>query len=166
MRIARVFPMIAVLAGLVPGAGRAFDCNYYQTCCMELVGAYQEAGVTDFNLENFERTCTLHEVFAGMPGAQQLFCLEAWDAMSREAYQHYMQGRIGFYPDSCLAGPHEDPDAIVEPDETYPEPDPDAVPPEPEPEIDFPEPVGDPDKPDLDFSDMEPEDVPDMDFTE
>ena len=154
MRPSRAIPGLLVLAGLVPGAVRALDCNYYQTCCMELVGAYQEAGVSATFVENFERTCHLHEALSGMPGAQHMFCVEAWEAISREAYQHYMQGRIGFYPDSCLAGPHEDPDAILEPDESIPEPDPEAPLPPPEPELEFPDPVGDPDKPDMDFSDM------------
>jgi hypothetical protein len=162
----KITPALVLLAGLLPGAAQALDCNYYQTCCMELVGAYQEAGVSGADLDNFERTCHLHEVLAAMPGAQHLFCVEAWEAMSREAYRHFLQGRIGFYPDSCLAGPHEDPDAIFAPDETIPEPDPDAPLPPPEPELEFPEPVGDPDKPDFDFSDMEPLDAPDYDFSE
>lgn len=108
---------------------RAFDCEFYQACCQQLVGAYEEAGVIGARLQQFEATCHLHDRLVGMPGAQQLFCLDAWEAISRESFQHFQQGRIGFYPDSCWADPTEDP---LEP--IYPLPDPDS--PEPDPDGD------------------------------
>lgn len=113
------FPALALAAALVAPAvpARAFDCDFYQTCCQQLVGAYQEAGVSGTRLQQFEMTCHLHESFAGMPGAQLLFCIDAWEAKSREAYQHYLDGRIGFYPESCLADPLSDPDELLEPSE-------------------------------------------------
>jgi hypothetical protein len=111
---------------LLPSPAPAFDCEFYQTCCEQLVDAYREAGVRGADLDNFARTCTLHHVFDAMPGAQALFCLDAWEAMSREAYSHFQQGRIGFYPEACMADPLADPDEILEPDPSFPEPDPEA----------------------------------------
>lgn len=123
----RRFALAAVAVLLSPGTGRAFDCEFYQTCCLQLVEAYREAGTPAADLDAFEQTCSLHHVFDAMPGAQMLFCIDAWEAISREAYQHFQQGRIGFYPESCMADPLYDPDEILEPDpDAEPEPDPDV----------------------------------------
>lgn len=114
----RISALVLFAALLAPAAPvRAFDCDFYQTCCLQLAGAYQEAGVSATRLQQFEATCHLHQSFAGMPGAQLLFCINAWEAMSREAYRHYLDGRIGFYPESCLADPLADPDELLEPSE-------------------------------------------------
>ena len=123
----RYLGVLAVtLAVALPLPVRAFDCEFYQLCCEQLVEAYREAGTSRVDLDNFARTCTLHHVFDAMPGAQALFCMDAWEAMSREAYGHFLQGRIGFYPEACLSDPLADPDEILEPDPAYPEPDPEV----------------------------------------
>lgn len=112
------FPVAAgLVAGLVtPGAAPAFDCEFYQTCCQQLVEAYRESGMRGTRLSQFADTCDLHHVFDAMPGAQMLFCIDAWEAMSRAAYQHYLDGRIAFYPDACMVDPFADPDEILIPD--------------------------------------------------
>ncbi len=104
---------LAALLAVAPGTVLAFDCEFYRTCCEQLVEAYREAGMRGAELDNFARTCTLHHALDGSPGAQTLFCVDAWAAMSREAWQHYLQGRIGFYPNGCMADPMADPDAIL-----------------------------------------------------
>jgi len=122
----RRFALAAALA-LIPAQSQAFDCGFYTECCHALVDAYREAGVRGPRLQQFADTCELHHVFDAMPGAQMLFCTEAWEAVSRVAYRHYMQGRIGFYPEMCMAEPDYDPDEILEPDPMFPEPDADAI---------------------------------------
>ena len=132
----KIFTIFALLLGallLQPTKARAFDCDFYQRCCLELLAAYEEAGTTAEGLQNMEDVCYLHHALDGMPGAQQLFCLDAWEVMSQASYRHYLSGRIGFYPDSCLADPLADPDEIFEPDPDIPpapEEGPDYVPPE------------------------------------
>ena len=109
----------------------AFDtaCEMYRTCCLALVGAYQEAGVPASRVRDFEATCFLEEALAGMPAAQEMFCAEAWEAVSRESFQHFLEGRIGFYPQSCREDPLQDPEEILEPDpDAEPEPGPEEEP--------------------------------------
>lgn len=110
-----------------PEAARAFDCEAYQQCCLQLVEAYREAGASSASLSQFEETCYLSQQFSAMPGLQQLFCPRAWESTSREAFKHFRQGRIGFYPDACMDDPLEDSDAILEPEPALPG----AAPPEP-----------------------------------
>lgn len=110
----RAIPVLAAALLSPAGPVQAFDCEFYETCCQQLVEAYREAGVRGARLQQFADTCTLHHVFDAMPGAQQLFCLDAWEAVSREAFQHFLDGRIGFYPDMCMADPLQDPDEILE----------------------------------------------------
>jgi len=119
-----IAPALGALLLWPPAPARAFDCEFYQTCCLQLVEAYREAGVSGARLQQFEATCYLHHSFSGMPGTQLLFCLDAWEAMSREAWQHYQDGRIGFYPESCMADPMSDPDDLLEPDPAIPVPEP------------------------------------------
>ncbi len=114
--------LLAMLA-VMPAQARAHDCGFYTECCHALVEAYREAGVTGPRLEQFAATCELHHVFDAMPGAQAMFCAEAWEAISVVAFRHYMTGRIGFYPEMCMADPEYDPDEILEPDPMFPEPD-------------------------------------------
>lgn len=113
---------LAALTTLAPLPARAFDCGFYTECCYALVEAYREAGVRGPRLEQFAATCELHHVFDAMPGAQALFCIDAWEATSAVAYRHYRQGRIGFYPTMCMADPEYDPDEILEPDPMFPDP--------------------------------------------
>jgi hypothetical protein len=117
---------LAAALALIPAPAPAFDCDFYQECCFALVEAYREAGVRGARLEQFADTCTLHHVFDAMPGAQMLFCTDAWEAVSKVAWRHYQQGRIGFYPEMCMAEPDYDPDEILEPDPMFPEPDPEV----------------------------------------
>lgn len=117
----------AVLALTIPSPTQAFDCGFYTECCYALVDAYREAGVRGERLQQFADTCELYHVFDAMPGAQMLFCSDAWEAISVVAYRHYRQGRIGFYPEMCMADPDYDPDEILEPDPMFPEPDADAI---------------------------------------
>ncbi|GGD36375.1 hypothetical protein [Sinisalibacter lacisalsi] len=114
--------LLAMLA-VMPAQARAHDCGFYTECCHALVEAYREAGVSGPRLEQFAATCELHHVFDAMPGAQAMFCAEAWEAISVVAYRHYVTGRIGFYPEMCMADPDYDAGEILEPDPMFPEPD-------------------------------------------
>ena len=100
-RFAAVF---ALLLGASPA--QAFDCAFYQQCCMEYVGALEEAGARQREIAVVENTCLMHHNMHPA-GARHLFCIEAWESMSREIFSQYQRGIIGFYPDSCMAGPDE-----------------------------------------------------------
>jgi hypothetical protein len=115
--------LAATLFASAPHVGQADTiCDFYFNCCQQLVGAYEEAGVPAQRVSEFEYTCNLHETLAAHPAAQAMFCEGAWEGISREAFRHFTQGRIGFYPDVCFSHPLEDPEDIAIPiEEMFPE---------------------------------------------
>lgn len=96
---------VAALGALAPMPVAALDCDMWLQCCLQVVEAHREAGVTGRDLMIAQQTCHSHEGLAPAPDLQQLFCVRAWTILSEDAYQDYLAGRIGFYPESCMPDP-------------------------------------------------------------
>lgn len=116
MALPKRMALIGLAGALLLGAAQAQaqNCQFYEACCEELVEAYREAGVRGARLEDFASTCGLYHALDAMPGAQELFCIDAWEAISARALEHFRQGRIGFFPPDCLE------EEVLGPDEPDP----------------------------------------------
>ena len=129
--------LAALLPGAVlvhPGPARA-DCQLMFECCMQLLAAHEErGGVTPRRRLEAVQTCHVYEGLSQAPAIQAMFCFEAWQITSEAAWADFQAGRIGFYPQSCIEDPLQDPDEVLAPPldvleaEDDPETDPEADP--------------------------------------
>lgn len=109
---------------LTPSITRAQICDQLLECCLQVVDAHVERGLSGIRLTQALQTCRVHEGLAASPGVQQVFCIESYYIVSQSAWEDFQAGRIGFYPESCNPDPTLDPDEVLAPplDEMDPEP--------------------------------------------
>lgn len=96
------------------------QCQQMLDCCLQTVGAHEERGLSGRRLTEAVQTCHVYEGLSTIPAAQAVFCIESLMIISESAWEDFQAGRIGFYPDACMADP-VDLDAELIPDEDFEE---------------------------------------------
>jgi hypothetical protein len=126
MRVTQT-PLVIALAALnmLPAATATagIGCEFYRACCNQLVELYREQGVPGFDIRNFIAACDLADVMEQMGPIGEDACFESWKAISQESYRHFLEGRLGAYPESCMEAPLEDRDdpmLELEPEDLFP----------------------------------------------